>query len=90
MFLWKHTYKWSYPWPRSRLQHGLWWQRNVGFDSSIFCILLNNNDDTSSEACGGPNRLSVYTATGNVTALPVPVTQNTSLPDGWSYQGCLQ
>ncbi|KAK7696501.1 hypothetical protein QCA50_001159 [Cerrena zonata] len=44
----------------------------------------------ATEACGGPNRLSVYTATGNVTALPVPVTQNTSLPDGWSYQGCLQ
>ncbi|CAL1701840.1 unnamed protein product [Somion occarium] len=44
----------------------------------------------ATEACGGPNRLSVYTATGDVTALPVPVTQNTSLPTGWKYQGCLQ
>lgn len=45
---------------------------------------------TSSEACGGPNRLSVYTTTGNVVELPVPTNQDTGLPDGWSYQGCLQ
>ncbi|GJE95267.1 copper radical oxidase [Phanerochaete sordida] len=44
----------------------------------------------STEGCGGPNRLSVYTSTGNVTALPVPVAQNTSLPGNWTYQGCIQ
>lgn len=43
----------------------------------------------ANEACGGPNRLSVYTSTGNVTALPVPVAQNTSLPGNWKYQGCI-
>ncbi|KAI0033597.1 hypothetical protein K488DRAFT_84794 [Vararia minispora EC-137] len=43
----------------------------------------------ATEACGGPNRVSVYTATGNVTALPVPVTQNTSLPGQFKYTGCL-
>lgn len=58
-----------------------------------FICLWHTSCDTRrliSEACGGPNRLSVYTSTGNVTALPVPTPQNTSLPDGWSYQGCLQ
>ncbi|KAF8882972.1 copper radical oxidase [Infundibulicybe gibba] len=44
----------------------------------------------TTEACGGPNRLSVYTATGNVTALPVPVAQTTNLPGQWKYQGCLR
>ncbi|KZT03065.1 copper radical oxidase [Laetiporus sulphureus 93-53] len=44
----------------------------------------------STEACGGPNRLSVYTSTGSVTAYPVPVPQNTSLPGQWQYQGCLE
>ncbi|KAI0052846.1 copper radical oxidase [Auriscalpium vulgare] len=43
----------------------------------------------TTEACGGPNRLSVYTATGNVTALPVPVVQLTTLPGQWQYSGCL-
>ncbi|KAF8577851.1 copper radical oxidase [Ramaria rubella] len=43
----------------------------------------------SSEACGGPNRLSVYSSQANVTLLPVPVVQNTSLPGNWQYQGCL-
>ncbi|KAK7691709.1 hypothetical protein QCA50_005109 [Cerrena zonata] len=42
------------------------------------------------ETCGGPNRLSVYTSTGNVVVFPVPTPQNTSLPNGWAYQGCLQ
>jgi hypothetical protein len=32
----------------------------------------------------------VYSATGNVTALPVPVVKNTSLPGQWTYQGCLE
>ncbi|KIP07197.1 hypothetical protein PHLGIDRAFT_513029 [Phlebiopsis gigantea 11061_1 CR5-6] len=43
----------------------------------------------ATEACGGPNRMSVYTATGNVTALPVPTALNTTLPGQWAYQGCL-
>ncbi|KAG9312683.1 copper radical oxidase [Chiua virens] len=43
----------------------------------------------SAEACGGSNRLSVYTSTGNVTALPIPTIQNTNLPGSWTYKGCL-
>ncbi|KAI0058608.1 copper radical oxidase [Artomyces pyxidatus] len=43
----------------------------------------------ATEACGGPNRLSVYTSTGNVTALPVPVVLTNTLPGEWQYQGCL-
>ena len=49
----------------------------------LFRLLRN------SEACGGPNRMSIYSSTGNVTILPVPVPQNTSLPGKWEYQGCL-
>ncbi|THG96906.1 hypothetical protein EW026_g5007 [Hermanssonia centrifuga] len=44
----------------------------------------------ATEACGGPNRLSVYTSTGSVTAYPVPVAQTTGLPGAWEYQGCLE
>ncbi|KAI0820881.1 hypothetical protein BC628DRAFT_1412846 [Trametes gibbosa] len=44
----------------------------------------------TTEACGGPNRLSVYTSTGNVVALPVPTPLNSSLPGQWEYKGCLQ
>ncbi|KAI0631805.1 hypothetical protein C8Q77DRAFT_1219134 [Trametes polyzona] len=44
----------------------------------------------STEACGGPNRLSVYTSTGNVVALPVPTPLNSSLPGLWEYKGCIQ
>ncbi|KAF8550915.1 hypothetical protein OG21DRAFT_1524790 [Imleria badia] len=40
-------------------------------------------------ACGGPNWLLVYTSTANVTTLPTPTIQNTSLPGSWQYQGCL-
>lgn len=43
----------------------------------------------ATQACGGPNRLSVYTSTGNVTALPVPAPQTTNLPGQWQYRGCL-
>ncbi|KAI9462093.1 copper radical oxidase-like protein [Boletus coccyginus] len=43
----------------------------------------------STETCGGPNRLSVYTSTGNVTTFPVPTIQTTGLPGSWQYQGCL-
>ncbi|KAF8736996.1 hypothetical protein AX14_013631 [Amanita brunnescens Koide BX004] len=44
----------------------------------------------TTEACGGPNRVSVYTSSEPITALPVPVTQKTGLPGQWSYAGCLQ
>ncbi|GJJ13871.1 hypothetical protein Clacol_008128 [Clathrus columnatus] len=40
----------------------------------------------SSEACGAGNRLSVYSSNTNLTLLPVPVPQNTSLPGNWQYQ----
>ncbi|KAG2002470.1 hypothetical protein CC2G_004661 [Coprinopsis cinerea AmutBmut pab1-1] len=43
----------------------------------------------SEQACGGPSRLSVYTSTGNVEALPVPTTQTDNLPGNWEYRGCL-
>ncbi|KAF8197751.1 copper radical oxidase [Mycena galopus ATCC 62051] len=41
------------------------------------------------QACGAGNRLSVYSTTPNITILPVPVPQNSSIPGSWSYQGCL-
>ncbi|KAK2464992.1 hypothetical protein APHAL10511_003068 [Amanita phalloides] len=44
----------------------------------------------SAEACGGPNRLSVYSSTTSLVALPVPVTQKTGLPGKWKYAGCLE
>lgn len=43
----------------------------------------------TSEACGGPNRLSIYSSTTNVTLLPVPVTLTTDLPGSWQYYGCV-
>ncbi|KAF8263422.1 copper radical oxidase [Lactarius quietus] len=42
----------------------------------------------AAESCGGPNRLSVYTSTGNVTAQPVPTVQTTGLPGSWQYSQC--
>lgn len=42
----------------------------------------------ATEACGGPNRLSVYASTAEVVIVPVPTAQTTDLPDGWSYAGC--
>ncbi|KAJ7720043.1 galactose oxidase [Mycena metata] len=44
----------------------------------------------SSQACGAGDRLSIYSTTQNITVLPVPVAQNTSLPGFWEYQGCLE
>lgn len=41
------------------------------------------------EECGGPNRLTVYSSTGKVTALPVAVPLETNLPGEWGYVGCL-
>nr|ABD61575.1 copper radical oxidase [Phanerodontia chrysosporium] len=43
----------------------------------------------ASEACGGPNRLSVYSS-GPITALPVPSAQTTGLPGNWKYSGCIK
>ncbi|KAJ7119891.1 glyoxal oxidase N-terminus-domain-containing protein [Mycena crocata] len=43
----------------------------------------------STELCGGGSRMSVYSTSKNVTILPVPVAQNTSIPGSWTYQGCL-
>ena len=43
----------------------------------------------STEACGGPNRMSIYSSTNTVTELPVPVPQQTNLPGLWEYQGCI-
>ena len=42
-----------------------------------------------SEACGGPNRVSVYSSVP-VVALPVPVAMTTDLPGKWTYAGCLR
>ncbi|KAJ6552838.1 galactose oxidase [Mycena capillaripes] len=43
----------------------------------------------STQACGAGSRLSVYSTTQNITILPIPVPQNSSIPGSWSYQGCL-
>jgi len=43
----------------------------------------------SSEACGGRNRVSVYSSTSSVTAFPVPIVQTTKLPGNWKYSHCL-
>lgn len=42
-----------------------------------------------SEACGGPNLLSVYSSVP-VVALPVAAAMTTNLPGNWSYAGCLR
>ena len=42
-----------------------------------------------SEACGGPNLVSLY-ASVPVVALPVPSAMKTNLPGSWSYAGCLR
>ncbi|KAK0449009.1 uncharacterized protein EV420DRAFT_787296 [Desarmillaria tabescens] len=42
----------------------------------------------STEACGAGNRLSVYSTTENITALPVAVALVDNLPGQWTYQGC--
>ncbi|KAH8988288.1 copper radical oxidase [Lactarius hatsudake] len=77
----------------------------AGMEFSVQCFCGNNlvqgavtspNADcnmgcggNTTEACGGPNRLSVYTSTGGVTAFPVPVPQTTGLPGNWQYSRCL-
>ncbi|KIP01605.1 hypothetical protein PHLGIDRAFT_123209, partial [Phlebiopsis gigantea 11061_1 CR5-6] len=44
---------------------------------------------SATEACGGPNRLSVY-SNGPITVLPIPTVQTTGLPGQWQYAGCLE
>ncbi|KAH9987623.1 copper radical oxidase [Russula compacta] len=42
----------------------------------------------TAEACGGPNRVSLYSS-GPVSAFPVPTVQTTNLPGNWQYSRCL-
>ncbi|KAN0105464.1 copper radical oxidase [Russula decolorans] len=43
----------------------------------------------TTEACGGRDRLSVYTSTGSVTTYPIPTVLTTDLPGNWKYSRCL-
>ena len=43
----------------------------------------------SSEACGGPNFISVYSSVP-VVVLPIPVPMTVDLPGNWTYAGCLR
>ncbi|KAF8468573.1 WSC domain-containing protein [Russula ochroleuca] len=43
----------------------------------------------ATEACGGRDRLSVYTSTGSVTTFPIPTVQTIDLPGNWHYSRCL-
>ena len=56
---------------------------------TIFILLLFLAPYLHSEACGGPNRVSVYSSVP-VVSLPVPVAQKTNLPGNWTYAGCLR
>src|SRR5258705_3009703 len=42
-----------------------------------------------SQACGGPNRLSIYSSSP-IIAFPVPTAHTTELPAQWQYRGCLR
>ncbi|KDR73046.1 hypothetical protein GALMADRAFT_142739 [Galerina marginata CBS 339.88] len=44
----------------------------------------------STQACGGPNRMSVYSSVKPIVALPVPSAMKTGLPGNWTYAGCLR
>jgi len=54
-----------------------------------FCLTLALAEILISEACGGPNRLSVYSSVP-IIALPVPSAMTTGLPGSWVYKGCLR
>ena len=56
---------------------------------ALFISSLSLAPFPHSEACGGPNRVSVYSS-APVVALPVPVAQKTNLPGNWTYAGCLR
>jgi hypothetical protein len=42
----------------------------------------------NAHACGGANRVSVYTSSTTVTAYPVPTPKTTGLTGQYVYQGC--
>ena len=56
---------------------------------ALFISSLSLASYLHSEACGGPNRVSVYSS-APVVALPVPVAQKINLPGNWTYAGCLR
>ncbi|KAH9979503.1 copper radical oxidase [Lactifluus volemus] len=76
----------------------------AGLESSVQCfcgnelvegaVLASNSNcnmacsGSSSQACGGPNRISLYSSQP-VTALAVPTVQTTNLPGNWQYSHCL-
>lgn len=61
---------------------------NTTFVGYVLCA-STNSDVLDSEACGGPNRLSVYSS-ASITAFPVPTALTTDLPGQWQYKGCLR
>jgi hypothetical protein len=46
-------------------------------------------DTFASQACGGPNRVSVYSS-ALITTFPVPSAHVSDLPGQWQYKGCLR
>jgi hypothetical protein len=56
---------------------------------SLFISLLSLAPYHHSEACGGFNRISLYSS-APVVALPVAAAQKTDLPGKWTYVGCLR
>jgi WSC domain len=42
----------------------------------------------ATEACGGPNRVSLYSSVQTFTTYPVPAPKTTGLPGEYQYQGC--
>ena len=56
---------------------------------TLFISSLSLTPYLHSQACGGPNRVSVYSSTP-VVGLPVPVAQKKKLPGRWTYAGCLR
>ena len=85
--LWKRTCerscinRWLWLW------HELCWKCNVSFHITYLISILSPYP--CSEACGGPNRASVYSSVP-VVILPVPVAMTTNLPGSWTYAGCLR
>ena len=56
---------------------------------TLFISSLSSAPYLHCEACGGPNRASVYSSVP-VVVLPVPVAQKKHLPGNWTYAGCLR
>ena len=85
--LWRYTCERSYVNRWRWLWYGLCWKYNV-------CPHITYPIDIlfpcpCSEACGGPNRASVYSSVP-VVALPIPIAMKTDLPGKWAYAGCLR